>query len=170
VIERTIRATLGLPLVWWRTRWIPAWYELRAGENCVARIQYYGFLQRALYAETRDSAWQLRKPNLLSRTILIENDQTGALAGDYRGGPVHGVLRLADAREYRFSRVGFVSRTLRVTTATGSELLRVQWNWLATRKVAQTVVENAGTAEPAIDLLALLAFHLLLLRRRRARS
>jgi hypothetical protein len=169
VIEKTIKATLGLPLVWWRTRLMPAAYELRAGPDCVARLEYGGFFQRTVRAETRDGAWWFRKPGPFSRTILIDDANSGARS-EYRGGPMQGLVRLDGGREFRVSRVGFIPRSISVSSASGSGLLRVDFNWFAARKVARTIVENAGTAEPALDLLAMLAFHVLILRRRRARG
>jgi len=165
---KPVRALIGRELTWHRTRLLPPAYELRADSEPAARLVWQSAFRSTVRAETAEGEWRFRRPALFTRRVLVEDAGTGALLAEYTGSLRGGRLRTADQRELRFSRVGFIPRTVRVSLDSGSEVLIIAWRWIGLRIVARMDVPSAGTAEPALGLLACLAFYILLQRRRRA--
>jgi hypothetical protein len=167
-IDKPLRAVLGLPLTWHRTRLIPPAYELRTGDDILARLESVGPFSRQQRAIVRGETWRIRKPSLFSLRILVEDWNGGQAKGEYRGGFRHGSFRIPSGREYRLTRAALLPRRIRVLASSGSPILQVEWGWLSFGQVATTTIEPAGSAELEIDLIAMIAFVVLLRRRRRA--
>jgi hypothetical protein len=165
---RSLTQVVGRELEWQRTAWLPPVYTLFAGTEAFARLESTSLFLPRVTAQSAEGTWRFRRPSLFSWRLLIEDAHTGSVVGEYLGRPRGGRLRFTDGAEYRFSRVGFIPRTIRVAHGVGFEVVSVTWRWLAFRRVAVAEIHGGGSGDPRLGLLTLLAFYVLLLRRRRA--
>ena len=165
---KPMRGQIGRELRWLRTSLMPTEYELHSGDDIVARIVTKGWFRRTAEITLAEDRWVIRPPRLITRSLLIERQADGEPVALYEGRLRSGDLTFTSGEVFTISRQGLFPLSIRVDNATGSRILTVNWGWPSIRNVGQVQIEAAGSAEPLLGLLTVIAFHVLVLRRRRA--
>jgi hypothetical protein len=161
-----IRESIGRAMRWRRTRLLPAAFELRAGEETLATLEWPGLFSRSAIATSGGGRWRFRRPSLFSLSVDVEDTESGARIASYSPAPLRGTLRFADGRAFRIGRDSLFGR-LKAWREDGGELLSFPRR-LTFGGGGPVQIEAAATAEAGLDLLVAFAFYVLTLRRRRA--
>jgi len=162
----SIRESIGREMRWHRTRLLPAAFELRAGDEMIATLEWPALFSRSAIATTGGARWRFRRPALLSLSVDVEDAESGARIASYAPAPLRGTLRFADGRAFRIGR-DHPFGTLKAWREDGGELLSFARR-LTIRGGGPMRIEAAAAAESGLDVLVTFAFYVLTLRRRRA--
>src|SRR5689334_16162178 len=92
----------GRELQWVHPNLLGAEYELRAGEEVLARLHWKGALTSRALAETADGSWAIERKGISQTTTVLALDTGKELATITRGISGQATLLFADGREYRW--------------------------------------------------------------------
>ncbi len=97
----------GQELRWVHPHLLRSEYELRAGDEVLARISVKGAFETLVYIETTDSHWMIERKSLLQTIRVLLPDTGIELATIKRDGGDQATLIFPDGREYRWQRTSF---------------------------------------------------------------
>jgi hypothetical protein len=165
---RPIRESIGREMRWRRTRFLPSAFELRAGDDIIASLEWPGIFSRSAIAATGDARLRFRRPAMFSLSVIVEDADTGTPVARYSPTPLRGTLRFENGRVFHIGRENLLGR-LKAWREDGGELLSFPKR-LAIGGGGLMEIEASAAAEPELGVLATFAFYVLTLRRRRAAS
>ena len=165
---KPLRAVFGKELLWHRTQLFRAQYELRAGDDAVARMEYLRFAGRIANVNIDEHCWQMRpKGGPFSSEVQIFECGTEHSVAHYVGRLWTGSLE-RNGRHYRFSRIGPFGMHVRIDSPEGFELMRTHAVVSLGSTSGRVELHPAASAEAELPLLIGLSWHLVVTRRRAA--
>ena len=104
---KSLSEYIGQQLQWVHPHLLKSEYELRAGDELLARIYSKGVFSSQVYVETADGHWMIERKGL-HQTIRVHLPETDTeLATINREGSDQATLVFPDGREYRWQRTSF---------------------------------------------------------------
>lgn len=159
-------------LVWRRVHWLGRRYELRAGEEVVARLAIPRFLHRRAEGETAEGRWIHRVHGWARTRVEVLADEGADPIAEFRSGWLDraGSLRFRDGREFAWVPEGWIRPTWCFLDPRGVELVAMR-SRLGFRGLGGDVVIQASAREaPELGLLVTLGWFVLVLQARRSAS
>src|SRR6516164_7178657 len=98
---KSINEYIGQELRWVHPQLRRREYELRAGDEVLARISYTGALSSQVRAETADGLWMFERKGLRQTITIQALEAHTELASVKRGMSGQATLLFPDGREYR---------------------------------------------------------------------
>lgn len=151
---------------WYRVSLLSRRWELRAGPDLAGRIQFGGFFNERARAECADGAWTFQRVGFVQREVVVRRDPGETPVGRFRYRIWHrqGSLTLADGRAFTLSR-DFWGRSYELTSASSLPLVTLRLHGFF-RVRARLEIRPEALREPALPMMVLLAWYLVILFRR----
>jgi hypothetical protein len=143
----------GQELQWVHPHRLRAEYELRAGDELLARLSHTRALSSPVHAETADGNWLLERNGLRQTITVLAFDTQAELATVTRGKSGRATLLFADGREYSWQCTSFWRDAWTWRTLEGTPLLHM-------RRGARVQLEPAVQGLPELALLATVGWYL----------
>lgn len=158
-----IRADLPAQLAWKQSPAQPRHYELRAGEDLIAELDFlkaFGTLARGRAGER---SWTFKRAGFLSPIVTARVEGAGDDCAIYHPNfsSSQGQLRLADGRNFELRLGGVWSRQALLVDNERREVFRIH---LKGDPSLGSTVEVRLPGTPEIELLLLLAWYVLVLQ------
>jgi hypothetical protein len=113
-------------LRWLRTAEAPGTFELRSGDQLIARLTLGRHGGSLAHAETASAKWSLKRVGFLHPRVTVRNAEG---AGDVARLDIHWrrtSLQLAGGRSYTFERAGLSVPAWQFTSSSGEKLVHVE--------------------------------------------
>ena len=150
---KSINDYSGQELQWTHPNLLSSEYELRAGEEVLARLHWKGALTSRVHAETADGSWVVERKGIRQTITVLALDAYTELATITRGMSGQATLLLADGREYRWQSTSFWRDVWTWVNSEGTPLLHV-------KRGAHVQLESAAHDLPDLALLTTLGWYL----------
>lgn len=150
---KSLSECIGQQLQWVHPHLLKSEYELRAGDELLARIYSKGVFSSLVYVETADGNWMIERKGLHQTMRILHPDTGTELATIKREGSDQAALVFPDGREYRWQRTSFWHDDWTWLNNEGTPLLHVK-GW------AHIHVEPAAQGLPELALLITLGWYL----------
>jgi hypothetical protein len=143
----------GQELQWVHPHLLRSEYELRAGDEVLARIYVKGASSSQVYVETADSYWMIERKGLRQTMRVLLPDTDTELATIKREGSDRATLVFPDGRQYRWQRRSFWHDDWTWLKNEGTPLLHVKAG-------AHIQLEPAAKGMPELALFITLGWYL----------
>ena len=150
---KSINEYSGQELQWVQSRLRRREYELRAGDEALARLSYKGVLSAQVRAETSAGLWTFERKGLRQAITVLSMDGDTELAAVKRGMGGQATLQFPDGREYRWQCSSFWHDVWTWLNDEGTPLLHL-------KRGTQVQFEPAAHDLPELALLATLGWYL----------
>ena len=150
---KSINEYIGQELRWVHPHRLRPEYELRAGNELLARLSSKGALSSRVRAETADGHWMFERTGLRQAITIRALDAHTELASVKRGMNGQATLLFPGGREYRWQCSSFWHDVWLWSNSEGTPLLHL-------KRGAQVQLEAAAPDLPELALLATLAWYL----------
>src|SRR5205823_3726418 len=117
---------IGQELQWVHPNLLSSEYELRAGDEVLARLHWKGGLTSRVLAETADGSWAIERKGIRQTITVLALDAYTELATITRGMSGQATLLLADGREYRWQSTSFWRDVWTWVNSEGTPLLHLK--------------------------------------------
>jgi hypothetical protein len=150
---KSINEYIGQELQWVHPNLLRSEYELRAGDELLARLHWKGTLTAHVYAETADGSWMIEQKGLHQTITILALDAHTELGLIKRGMSGQATLLFAGQREYRWHCTSFWRDVWTWVNTEGTPLLHV-------KRGAHVHLEPAAQGLPDLALLTTLGWYL----------
>src|SRR5205085_1206053 len=150
---KSINDYSGQELQWVHPNRLRAEYELRAGEEVLARLHWKGALTSRVLAETADGSWAIERKGITQSITVLALDADRELATITRGISGQATLLFADGREHRWQSTSFWRDVWTWVNSEGTPLLHL-------KRGAHVQLEPAAQGLPELVLLTALGWYL----------
>jgi hypothetical protein len=150
---KSLNEFIGQELQWVRPHLLRSEYELRAGDELLARIYLKGAFKSQVYVESADGHWMIERKGLRQTISILLPDTYTELATIKRGRSDQATLFFPDGREYRWQRTSFWHDGWTWLNNEGTPLLHV-------KRGAHIQLEPAAQGLPELALLITLGWYL----------
>ena len=141
---KSLSECIGQQLQWVHPHLLKSEYELRAGDELLARIYSKGVFRSLVYVETADGNWMIERKGLHQTMRILHPDTGTELATIKREGSDQETLVFPDGREYRWQRTSFWHDEWIWLNNEGIPLLHVKgWSHIQLEPAAQGLPELA---------------------------
>jgi hypothetical protein len=140
-------------LQWVHPNLLSAEYELRAGDEVLARLHWKGALTARVHAETADGSWMIERKGFRQTITVLAPDAHTELATIKRGMSGQATLLFADGREYRWHCTSFWHDVWTWINNEDTPLLHL-------KRGVQVHLEPAAQGLPDLALLTALSWYL----------
>ena len=150
---KSINDHSGQELQWVHPNVLRSEYELRAGDELLARLSYKGALTSQVRAETADGSWVIDRKGLRQVITVLPLGAHTELATIKRGMSGQATLLFPDGREYAWQCTSFWRDVWTWLNHEGSPLLHL-------KRGAHVQLEPAAQDIPELALLTILGWYL----------
>jgi hypothetical protein len=150
---KSINGFIGHELRWVHPQLRRREYELRAGDEVLARLSYKGVLSSQVCAETAGGTWMFERKGLRQAITILALETHTEMAAIKRGMSGQATLLFSDGREYRWQCSSFWHDAWLWLNEEGTPLIHL-------KKGADVQLEPAALDLPELALLATLGWYL----------
>jgi hypothetical protein len=150
---KSINDYSGQELQWVHPNLLTAQYDLRAGDEVLARLHWKGALTSQVVAETADGSWVIERKGIRQIITVVALDVQTELATIKSGMSGQATLLFADGREYRWQCTSFWRDVWTWVNTEGTSLLHL-------KRGAKVHLEPAAQGLPDLALLTALGWYL----------
>lgn len=150
---KSINDYSGQELQWVHPNLLSAEYELRAGDELLARLHWKGAFTSRVHGETADGSWVIERRGIRQTITVLALDAQTELATIKRGMSGQAKLLLADGRQYTWQCTSFWRDVWTWVNTEGTPLLHV-------KRGVHVQLEPAAQGLPDLALLTTLGWYL----------
>jgi hypothetical protein len=150
---KSINDYSGQELQWIHPNLLSAQYQLRAGEEVLARLHWQGAFTSRVHVDTADGSWMIERKGIRQTITVLALDSHTELATITRGISGQATLLFADGREYRWQCSSFWRDVWTWVNTESTPLLHV-------KRGAHVQLEPAAQGLPDVTLLSALGWYL----------
>lgn len=150
---KSINDYVGQELQWVHPHLLSAEYELRAGDEVLARLHCKGALSSQVRVETASGLWMFERKGLRQTITVLALDTQAELATIKRGMSGQAALIIPDGREYMWQCTSFWRDVWTWVNTEGTPLLHL-------KRGARVHLETTAQDLPDLALLATLGWYL----------
>ncbi len=143
----------GQELQWSHPNLLSSEYELRAGDELLARLHWQGAFTSRVHVDTADGSWMIERKGIRQSITVLALDTQTELATIKRGMSGQAILLFADGHEYRWQCTSFWHDVWTWVNTEGTPLLHV-------KRGAHVQLEPAAQGFPDLALLTALGWYL----------
>ncbi len=163
-----LRETLGRQLRWVRPSILHREYELRTDRDVAATLRLLGFLGNAAAAETEEGRWVLHPHGLFHQRVTVTRGDSDVEVATVRNRLFgEGRVTVEGGRQYDWLPDNFWRTRWTLWDAAHAPLFHLERKVLLARDRARVDVEVPAYPLPDLPLLLVVAWHSVLLHRRR---
>ncbi len=156
---KTLRECGTLALYWQRPSIFKRFYELHAGNETIATLQWTGAFKRSARAETADGQWEFQPEGVFKTRTYIRDAATGTEIAVIKGSTGgDGELEFADGRRFRWDTTSFWTGKRSWSLGSGMALAHLS------RSGKKIEIEEWALSQPELPLLLAFGFYILKLR------
>jgi hypothetical protein len=156
---------IGQPMKWVQTNPAERTYELRAGDDVVARLRWQKPGGSLALGEAADGKWSFKRTGFFSPKVTVRaagtDSDIAVFTPDWFVGK--GTLELAGGVRYRWATTSFWRSEMAFCNEAGQPLVHYKPEWLLQLAAAKVVVAPAGAAVSVLSLLTVLGWYFMLL-------
>jgi hypothetical protein len=150
---KSLSECIDQELQWVHPHLLKSEYELRAGDELLARIYSKGVFSSQVFVETADGHWMIERKGLRQTMRVLLPDTDKELATIKCQGSDQATLVFPDGREYRWQRTSFWHDDWTWLNNEGTSLLHV-------KSGVHILLEPAAQGLPELALLITLGWYL----------
>jgi hypothetical protein len=150
---KSLNEFVGQELQWVHPHLLRSQYELRAGDELLARVYLKGAFRSQAYIETADGNWMIERKGMRQAITVLVPDTRAELATIKRGMSGQATLLFYDGREYRWQCTSFWHDVWTWLNNEGTPLLQV-------KRGTRIQLEPAAQGLPELALLTTLGWYL----------
>jgi len=162
---KQMRDFIGQPMKWAQTKAKERTYELRAGDDVLARLVWQKPSGSLALAESADGKWSFKRTGFFSPKVTVRapasESDIAVFTPDWHVGK--GSLEMAGGSRYRWATTSFWRSEMAFCNERGQPLVQYTPEWLLQLAAAKVEVTPAGVAVSELSLLTVLGWYFMLL-------
>jgi hypothetical protein len=163
-----LRSALGQTLRWVRPSIFRREYELRVGRDRVATLRLTGLFRRRAEGEVGEDRWVLSARGIYRSVVVVTRGDSDVEVATVRTRLFgEGLVRIGPGRSFSWKPDNFWRTRWTMWDETHSPVFHLERRVLVLPEDAAVLVEPSATRLPELSLLLLLAWHSIVLHRRR---
>jgi hypothetical protein len=158
---KTIRESIGQELIWVETKLLRREYELRSGNDVLARLRWERVLGFLATAQSADGLWTFNHKGSLRLSVTVQAAGSDSEIATFRAGwGGGGFLQFPDGRRFRLARLSFWRSEWAWMDADGRCLLRLKITSASMNTVGRLEIDPTAVSVPDLSFLVLLGWYL----------
>jgi hypothetical protein len=162
---KQMRDFIGQPMKWVQTNAKERTYELRVGDDVVARLRWQKPSGSLALGEAAGGKWSFKRTGFFSPKVTVRAAGTesdiAVFTPDWYVG--QGTLEMAGGTRYRWVTTSFWRSEMAFCNKAGQPLVQYKPEWLLQLAAAKVEVAPAGAAVSELSLLTVLGWYFMLL-------
>jgi hypothetical protein len=154
---------IGQPMQWVQTNAAERTYELRAGEDVVARLCWQKPGGSLALGEASDGKWSFKRTGFFSPKMTVRAAGTDSDIAVFTPSWCRGTLELASGARYRWAVTNFWRSHMAFCNEAGQPLVHYKLEWRLSVSAANVEVAPAGATVSDLSLLTVLGWYIVLL-------
>lgn len=161
---RRFRDLIGQELMWVQPKRLTRRYELRAGEDLSATLQWQKTFGSLAVAESADGQWTIKRSGFLRPRVTIRVAGSDSDIAVFEAGWWgDGILEILGGPRFFWKSLNFWRSEWAWMGADGALLLRVKTKFTLTKMEGRVQIEPTAGSIPQLSLLAILGWYLIVL-------